>query len=113
MIAQMSGETTWSQIVARAWADETLMERLLTVPEETLSEFDLDAPPGMSVEVVLGTNVMIEDLEGIRRYVLPANPPDDLIEEDLAGGAVAWCYSAVCGACAACGCRCACRCRCF
>ena len=40
--------------------------------------------------------------------------PGELTDEDLVGGAVAWCFSGACAACAACGrCACRCACRCF
>jgi hypothetical protein len=106
MIAQISEELVWGQIVARAWCDEDLMERLLSDPSAVLAEHDLDVPPGTQVEVVLGTEVKVDDTDTVRRFILPANPPHELIEEDLAGGAVAYC--AACGRCGACGCRCRC-----
>ena len=106
MIAQISEELVWGQIVARAWCDEDLMERLLSDPSAVLAEHDLDVPPGMQVEVVLGTEVKVDDTDTVRRFILPANPPHELMEEDLAGGAVAYC--AACGRCGACGCRCRC-----
>ena len=106
MIAQLSEDLLWSQIVARAWCDEGFMKRLLSDPRSVLAEHDLDVPPGTQVEVVLGTEVKVDDTDTVRRFILPANPPHELIEEDLAGGAVAYC--AACGRCGACGCRCRC-----
>jgi hypothetical protein len=96
-IAQLSEGLVWSQIVARAWCDEDLLRRLLSDPRAVLAEHDLEVPPGTEVEV--------DDTDTVRRSVLPASPPDELIEEDLGGGAVAWC---ACGRCGACGCRCFC-----
>jgi hypothetical protein len=106
MIAQISEELVWGQIVARAWCDEDLMERLLSDPRTVLAEHDLEVPPGTEVEVVLGTEVKVEDSDTVRRFILPASPSHELMEEDLAGGAVAYC--AACGRCGACGCRCRC-----
>ena len=106
MIAQLSEDLLWSQIVARAWCDEGFMKRLLSDPRSVLAEHDLEVPPGTEVEVVLGTEVKVDDTDTVRRFILPANPPHELIEEDLAGGAVAYC--AACGRCGACGCRCRC-----
>jgi hypothetical protein len=57
--------------------------------------------------VALGSEVRVDDVGGVRRFVLPGGPPDDLIEEDLGGGAVAW-WCAGCGRCGGCGCRCRC-----
>ena len=106
MIAQLSEDLLWSQIVAQAWCDEGFMKRLLSDPRSVLAEHDLEVPPGTEVEVVLGTEVKVDDTDTVRRFILPANPPHELIEEDLAGGAVAYC--AACGRCGACGCRCRC-----
>jgi hypothetical protein len=103
----MSEELVWSQIVARAWCDEDFMQRLVSDPRAVLAEHDLEVPPGTEVEVVLGTEVKVHDVDTVRRFTLPASPPDDLIEEDLGGGAVAW-WCAACGRCGGCGCRCRC-----
>ena len=103
MIAQMSEELVWGQVVARAWCDEAFMERLLSDPRAVLAEHDLDVPPDKEVEVVLGAEVKVDDTDTVRRFILPASPSHELMEEDLVGGAVAWC-----GACGGCACRCRC-----
>jgi hypothetical protein len=108
MIAQLSEELVWSQIVARAWCDEDFMQRLLSDPRAVLAEHDLEGPPGTGVEVVLGDEVKVDDTDTVRRFTLPASPPDELTEEDLVEGAVAYCYCGGCGRCAGCGCRCRC-----
>jgi hypothetical protein len=108
MIAQVSEEMVWSQIVARAWYDEAFMQRLLSNPRDLLAEHGLEVPAGTEVEVVLGTEVKVDDTDSVRRFVLPASPPGDLIEEDLGGGTVAYCACGACGRCGACGCRCRC-----
>jgi len=108
MIAQVSEELVWSQIVARAWCDEGFTKRLLSDPRAVLAEHDLEVPPGTEVEVVLGTEVKVDDTNAVRRFVLPAGPPDELTEEDLVGGAVAYCNCGACGRCGGCGCRCRC-----
>src|SRR6476659_7005937 len=100
MIAQLSEELVWSRIVARAWCDEEFMQRLLWDPRAVLAEYDLEGPPGMEVEVVLGTEVKVEDTDTVRRFILPASPPHDLSEEDLFDEVVAYCG---CGACGRCG----------
>jgi hypothetical protein len=105
MIAQLSEELVWSQIVARAWCDDGFMRRLLSDPRAVLAEHDLEVPPGMEVEVVLGTEVKVDDADAVRRFVLPAGPSHELTEEDLVGDPVAWCCGA-CGRCGGCGCRC-------
>jgi hypothetical protein len=109
MIAQISEELVWSEIVALAWCDEDFMQRLVSNPRAVLAEHDLEVPFDTEVEVVLGTEVKVEETAAARRFVLPASPSHDLIEEDL-DGAVAW-YCGGCGRCGGCGCRCG-RCRC-
>jgi hypothetical protein len=108
MIAQLSEELLWSQIVARAWCDEGFMTRLRSDPKAVLAEHDLEVLPGTEVEVVLGTEVKVDDTDAVRRFVLPASPPHELIEEDLVGDVVAYCYCAASARCGACGCRCRC-----
>ena len=108
MIAQISEELVWSQIVAQAWCDEDFMQRLLSDPRAVLAEHDLEVPPGTEVEVVLGTEVEVDDTDSVRRFVLPASPSHELTEEDLVGGAVAYCGCGGCGRCGGCGCRCRC-----
>src|SRR4051812_9180536 len=108
MITQISEELVWSQIVARAWCDGDLMQRLLSDPRAVLAEHDLEVSPGTEVEVSLGTEVKMDDTGRVRRFILPANPPHELMEEELVGDAVAWCACGACGRCGACGCRCRC-----
>jgi hypothetical protein len=108
MIAQLSEELVWGQIVARAWHDEGFMKRLLSDPRTALAEHDLEVPTGMEVEVLVGKEVMVDETNNVRQFILPAFPPHDLIEEDLRGGAVAWCGCGACGRCGGCGCRCRC-----
>jgi hypothetical protein len=108
MIAQISEELVWSQIVARAWCDEDVMQRLLSDPRAVLAEHDVELPPGTDVEVILGTEVKVDEIGTVRRFILPASPSHDLSEEELGGGAVAYCACGACGRCGACGCRCRC-----
>ena len=104
MIAQISEDLLWSQIVARAWCDEGFMKRLLSNPRDVLSEHGLEVPEGTEVRVVEGTEVkMAEDDDMVRHFILPVSPPDALTDEELVGQAVSWC-----GACGGCGCRCRC-----
>jgi len=56
---------------------------------------------------ISGIEVKVDDADAVRRFVLPAGPPDELTEEDLVGDPVAW-YCGACGRCGACGCRCRC-----
>jgi hypothetical protein len=108
MIASISEDRVWSQIVAKAWCDEQFLQRLLSEPRAVLAEHDLNVPDNTAVDVVLGADVQICRTDAARRFVLPATPPDELIEEDLGGGPVSYCYSGACGRCGGCGCRCRC-----
>jgi hypothetical protein len=104
MIAPISEDLLWSQIVARAWCDEGLMKRLLSTPRDVLSEHGLEVPEGTEVRVLEGTEVKVaEDDDRVRHFIMPATPPDELTDEDLVGPAVSWC-----GWCGGCGCRCRC-----
>jgi hypothetical protein len=108
MLAQLSEELVWSQIVARAWCDEDFMARLRAEPRAVLAEYDLEVPPGTEVEVVIGPKVEVDDTGMVRRFILPAHPAHEVADEDLIGGPVGWWASGACGRCGACGCRCRC-----
>jgi hypothetical protein len=104
MIQQISEDLLWSQLVARAWCDEGLMKRLLSNPRGVLSEHGLEVPEALDVRVEEGTEVKVEEDDGmVRHFILPVNPPAELTDEDLDGHAVSWC-----GWCGGCGCRCRC-----
>jgi hypothetical protein len=117
MTQQLSEDLLWSQIVARAWCDESFMKRLRSYPREVLAEHGMEVREGTEVKIVEGAEVMVgEPTDAVRHFTLPSSPPEELTEEDLVGAPVAQCFSGVCAACAMCGrcaCRCACRCRCF
>ena len=113
----VSEDLLWSQLVARAWCDETLMKRLLSDPRELLVEHGLEVPPDAAVEVVEGEEVKVVLGDSVCHFMLPLSPPEDLTEEDLVVAPVAQCFSGACRACGACGwcgrCGCRCGCRCF
>jgi len=115
MTQKISEELLWSQIVARAWCDEGVMKRLLSDPRVVLAEHSLEVPEDTEVNVLEGTEVKVmTDNDTVRQFILPLTPPGELTDEDLVGGAVAWCGCAACrcaacgacGRCGACGCRC-------
>jgi hypothetical protein len=112
MIQQMSEDLLWSQVVARAWCDEAFKKRLLSDPRNVLAEHGMDVPQGTEVLVEEGEEVRVDDADQVRRFTFTLHPPDELTDEDLAEGAVAWWCGAcaACGACGRCGCRCSCRC---
>jgi hypothetical protein len=114
MTQQLSEDLLWSQLVARAWCDQAFMKRLLTDPRDVLAEHGMEVPAGKEVKVEEGEEVGVEDTNQVRRFTFTITPPEDLTDEDLVGGAVAQCFSGVCGACGFCGrCACRCACRCF
>jgi hypothetical protein len=113
MIQQMSDDLLWSQVVARAWCDKAFKERLMSAPREVLAEHGMEVPQGTDVLVEEGEEVMVEDTDQVRRFTFTVCPPDELTDEDLLSGGVAW-WCGACGACGACGrCACRCACRCF
>jgi hypothetical protein len=51
-IATQENRQKWSQLVTRAWADETLKRRLLSDPMPLLREQGIEIPAGVEVHVV-------------------------------------------------------------
>jgi hypothetical protein len=83
MIAQISEELVWSQIVARAWCDDDVMQRLLSDPRTVLAEHDVEVPPGTDVEVTLRSRrARVSTVPGVH---LPAGrrPPLTFFEKTL------------------------------
>src|SRR5262245_6999877 len=70
----------WSQVVAKAWVDDAFKRRLLADPAAVLQEHGVAVPPGVQVKVV-------EDTDTVRHMTLPARPPGELSEEELARAA--------------------------
>jgi len=67
----------WAQLVAKAWTDDKLRERLISDPQTVLEENGLSVPPGLEVRIV-------ENTEGIIYLPLPPKPsPAELSDEDL------------------------------
>jgi len=67
----------WAQLVAKAWTDDKLRERLMSDPQSVMEENGLPVPPGLEVRVVQNT-------EGVIYLPLPPKPsPAELSEEDL------------------------------
>jgi hypothetical protein len=95
----------WSQIVARAWADDAFKQRLLADPARILQEYDLAPPAGLRIEVHEDPEWEPPSTDEVLHLVLPARPSEeDLSEDDLCGvggGPVAYCRCGGCG-----GCRC-------
>jgi hypothetical protein len=94
-------------LVAKAWSDDDLKQRLLNEPAAVLAEQGIDVPPGVELRVV-------EDTENVCHLVLPPSPAGDLIDEELTASIG---FDSFSGGCGMCGCgRCGCgsrRCGCF
>jgi hypothetical protein len=78
MTAEQSKQ--WSQIVARAWADEAFKRRLLADPAAVLKEHGVELPTGIQVKVVVNTDRVVY-------LTLPLRPTDlerGLSAEELA-----------------------------
>lgn len=104
MIAQMSQERLWSQVLARVWSDADFKERLIRDPRGVLAEHGIDLPEGHEITV-------LEDTDTVRHLVLPPAPTEELVDEELVGSPVAGdSFSGWCGWCGSCG-RCGCGCR--
>jgi hypothetical protein len=69
------GMKKWSQLVAKAWADEKLRKRLVDNPTAVLQEHGLKVPPGVEIRVV-------ENTDKVRYLTLPETPAGELTELD-------------------------------
>lgn len=94
-------------LVAKAWADDELKQRLLAEPSAVLEEHGIEVPSGIELRVV-------EDTDEIYHLVLPASPAGDLLDEELTSSIG---FDSFSGGCGGCGCgRCGCgsrRCGCL
>jgi len=106
-VRQVSWEKLWGQLVAKAWSDEELKQRLIDDPATVLQEHDIEVPYDVELKVV-------EDTDRVRHLVLPACPSEELADEDLTCSAGYDSFSGICfsgGDCRRCGCgRCGCGC---
>ena len=89
-------------LVAQAWSDESLKERLISDPAAVLAEYGIDVPEGIELRVV-------EDTDEVCHLVLPPSPSGDLLDEELTSSIGFDSFSGMCGGCG-CG-RCGCGCR--
>lgn len=99
-----SWQKQWGMLVARAWADDDLKQRLLDDPAPVLEEFGIEVPEGVVLKVV-------EDTDQVQHLVLPASPTDDLSDEELTCSVGFDSFSGFSGGCGRCGCgsrRCGC-----
>jgi len=78
-------ELEWEFLVAEAWADDVLMERLLSRPADVLTERGFPLPEGVSTEVVREPDVarirFTAPDGNVLTLVLPPRPNDGEISE--------------------------------
>jgi hypothetical protein len=66
----------WAKLVAKAWDDDQLRERLVSDPKSVMEENGLPVPPDVDVRIVQNT-------ESVIYLPLAKKPLADLSEEDL------------------------------
>lgn len=75
----------WGLLIAKAWDDDRLRNRLLSDPRAVLKEHGLEPPQGVEVRVV-------ENTDSVIYLTLPSKPEHDRIDDaqvDRPGAAVA------------------------
>jgi|SwirhisoilCB1_FD_contig_31_17859603_length_421_multi_6_in_0_out_0_1 hypothetical protein len=80
----------WAQLVAQAWSDDKLKQRLIQNPAAVMREHGISVPQGVELKVV-------ENTDKVNYLTLPAKPSGDVTElnmADLAGVAGGWCLCA-------------------
>jgi hypothetical protein len=99
---QRMQDKQWSRIIAKAWADDTFRDRLLSEPKAALREQGFETSRDVCVrEAETGE---MQSTDEILYLVLPPKP--DISEEELLPVGVAYCYSGGCFRCGRCGCGC-------
>lgn len=96
----------WGMIVAKAWSDDELRQRLIDDPAGVLREHGIEVPYDIELKVM-------EDTAEVRHLVLPASPSGELSDEDLTCSVGYDSFSGICfsGGGGSCGCgRCGCGC---
>jgi len=102
---QGSWQKQWGMLIAQAWSDENLKQRLIEDPASVLREQGIEVPYDVELKIV-------EDADHVRHLVLPVSPAGDLSDEELAGSVGYDSFSGFsfnCGGCGGCG-RCGCGC---
>ena len=98
MAEQFDWEEAWGQLVAKAWSDPALREKLLADPAGVLKENGVIVPADVTINVRENTDQVVN-------LVLPVKPSAaELSEEELhqaAGGHCHGCHG--CGGCRGCG----------
>ncbi len=73
-------QKAYGKLVAKAWSDDDFKARLLSDPMTVFRENDLTIPEGMEIR-------MVENTEKITHFILPPEPSDELMDEELDGAA--------------------------
>lgn len=103
-----SWQKQWGMLVAKAWSDQELKQRLIEDPATVLREHGIEVPYDVDLKVV-------EDSADVRHLVLPAAPAGELVDEDLTCSVGYDSFSGICfsgggggcgGGCGRCGCGC-------
>jgi hypothetical protein len=93
-------EARWSQLVAKAWADDAFRRRLIADPATVLAEHGLVVPAGVTVKVVENTDKLVY-------LTLPVKPsPEELSEEELRDAVAGWSWGSQVCLCRTERCRC-------
>jgi hypothetical protein len=92
VIAGQENWRKWSQLVAQAWADEKLKQRLIANPAAVLQEHGIEVPAGVDMRVV-------ENTDKVSYLMLPPKPAGavaELTSGQLSGIAGGFCCSLYC-----------------
>ncbi len=73
-------QKAYGKLMAKAWSDDDFKAQLLSDPMTVFRENDLTIPEGIEVR-------MVENTEKITHFILPPEPSDELMDEELAGAA--------------------------
>jgi hypothetical protein len=77
-LADPQNQQKWAQLVTRAWADESLKQRLLNDPAPLLQEYGIDTPAGVELRVV-------QDKDTIACMIQPQMLAGELTPSQLSG----------------------------
>ena len=77
-LADQQNQQKWAQLVTRAWADESLKQRLLNDPAPLLQEYGIETPAGLELRVV-------QDKDVIACMVQPQMLAGELTPSQLSG----------------------------
>jgi len=90
-----SFQSKWETLVADAWDDEELKQRLINDPVTVLHERGIHVPKGLQIKVV-------EDTESVEHLVLPDAPLEDELSYDQLTSVAAGRGARVCRGCVSC-----------